>query len=248
MQFILKNPIIKMCLLLFILCFAGSCLNTSNSNIHVLLITGGHSYDTTAFLDLFRENNPGFQFDTISQPVANRFIGSGKADPYDVLVFYDSWQNITDTELNGYFNLAETGKGFLFLHHSLASYQDKPEFFKLRGGGYYRSEPPDSLKDMRYKHDLDIPVEIQDINHPVTKGMVNFTIHDEGYNNIIVNDDVVPLLKTSHPDCAEIMGWTKRYRNSKVVYLMGGHDKIAYENANFKVLIHNSLNYLSNKK
>jgi hypothetical protein len=73
-------------------------------------------------------------------------------------------------------------------------------------------------------------------------------IHDEGYSNIRVSEGVAPILKTDHPDCAEVFGWTNHYNNSKIVYLMGGHDRMAYENENYKELIRNSLRYLTGSK
>lgn len=220
-----------------------SCTSQINQKKGLLLITGGHDFDTAEFFNLF-ESLPEYRVDTLSQPSANNFIGSGKALNYDVLVFYDSWQEISDKEKKAYLGLTDKGISLLFLHHSLVSYQEWEEFSKIRGGRYYKSEPYDSITNSRYKHDLELLVEIQDSTHTITKGMRNFVIHDEGYNNIIVNEGVMPLLKTHDPDCAEMFAWTTKYRNSKIVYIMGGHDKLAFQNENYKELIRNTLNYL----
>jgi hypothetical protein len=246
MQVILKKRIVYAFGSLLLLCFTLSCVTGINPKPGVLLITGGHDFDTTQFYELFESLND-YRFDTLSQPDANLFISTGKATKYSILVFYDSWQSVSEKEKAAYIDLTKNGMSFLFLHHSLASYQDWETFFKIRGGGYTMSNPPDSIRDMRYKHDLDLLVEIQDTEHPVTSGMKNFMIRDEGYANITVNSDVVPLLKTKNPDCAEIIGWTLKYNNSKIVYLMGGHDKYAFENENYRRLISNSLKYLVSK-
>ena len=221
-----------------------SCSSEINRKPHVLLITGGHDFDTVEFFEIF-ESNEEIQLDTMSQPGANILIASGKAGAYDVLVFYDAWQEISEAEKQAYIDLSRQGKGFLFLHHSLGSYQDWKEFSKIRGGGYIKSNPPDSLKDMRYMHDLDLHVEIGDPAHPVTQGMKNFMIHDEGYSNIFTEDSILVLLKTRHPDCAEDIGWTHEYNSSRIVYLMGGHDRYAFENENYRILIRNSIRFLN---
>lgn len=243
MEDILKKRSLKLIGWLFIVCLTISCTSQLNQKGEILLITGGHDFDTTEFFNLF-DSLTEYRVDTLSQPAANHFIGSGKALNYDVLVFYDSWQEISDEEKKAYLGLTDKGISFLFLHHSLVSYQDWEEFSKIRGGRYYKSELSDSIKDSRYKHDLDLSVEIQDSTHPITKGMRNFVIHDEGYSNIIFNVGVSPLLKTDDPDCAEMFAWTTKYRNSKIVYLMGGHDKMAFRNENYKELIRGALNYL----
>jgi len=248
MQSIIKTRILKVPFLLFIaVSFVISCGRTVPSKPKVLLITGGHGYDTTEFFQLF-ESFPEFTIDTLSQPYANQFIADGKAMEYDALVFYDYWQTITDAEKKAYIDLTQKGTGFLFLHHSLVSYLDWEEFSKIRGGKYPKSTPPDSSKDGNYRHDIDIPLSIADSRHEITRGIEDFIIHDEGYNNIKVNEGITPVLLADHPDCAELFSWTNRYNNSEIVYLMGGHDRLAYENENYKKLIRNSLVYLTKRK
>ena len=246
MQDILKNRILHLAGGIIILIFIVSCGTGINQKPRVLLITGGHSYDTSEFFTLF-ESFDEYHIDTLSQPAANLFIGSGKAEKYDILVFYDYWQQISEAEKEAYLELTKQGKGFLFLHHSLVSYLSWEDFSKIRGGKYPKSNPPDTINDGRYRHDIDIQIQIQDTTHFITKGMNDFTIHDEGYSNVIFFEGITPLLKTNHPDCAENFAWTNQYNNSKVVYLMGGHDKQAYVNESYQDLIKNSLAYLSGK-
>jgi type 1 glutamine amidotransferase len=88
-------------------------------------------------------------------------------------------------------------------------------------------------------------VELVDENHPVTWGMEDFTIHDEGYSNITVLDQVTPLLTSDHPDSSPIIGWAHTRNKSQVVYLMLGHDKYAYQNPAFIQLLENSVYWLT---
>lgn len=236
------------CLRLGIILFLlSSCVQQADVASKILIISGGHSFDTLDFYKVF-DRIEGFEYDTISQPEANRLISRGGALKYDALVFYDSWQDINENEKQSYLDLCEKGVEMLFLHHSLVSYQQWDEFTEIRGGRYPKSVPPDTINDGRYRHDIDLMISVTDSSHFITKGMRDFIIHDEGYSNVIYGKDIEVLLTTNDPDCSEIIAWTHKYKNSKIVYLMGGHDKIAYENPNFRKLVENSLNYLKSKQ
>jgi type 1 glutamine amidotransferase len=218
-----------------------SCNTTSivDKGVHALLITGGHSFDTLDFFDMFRLMK-NISFDTISQPRANQLTESGKTDKYDVIVFYDMWKSISDDQKDAYIKLTEKGTGLVFLHHSLVSYQDWDEMTKIRGGKYY-DQPTDLLPKSTFAHDIVLEIKVFDSNHPVTNGINDFTIVDEGYNNIEVLQDVKPLLGTNHKDCSESVAWTTKYNNSKVAYILLGHDKIAYQNASYRHLVNNAI-------
>ena len=83
--------------------------------------------------------------------------------------------------------------------------------------------------------------------HPVNEGISDFTIHDEGYSNIQINEGIHPLLSTRHPDCAPLVGWVNQAGNSTCVYLMMGHDKHAYGNESFQHLVQNAIHWLSDQ-
>ncbi len=71
---------------------------------------------------------------------------------------------------------------------------------------------------------------------------------DEGYADIEVLPDVIPLLMTSHPDCFPLVDWTHRYRNSPVIYLMPGHDEKSFSHPMYLSLVRNSILWLSEQK
>jgi type 1 glutamine amidotransferase len=221
-------------------------LNPGCSDKHdVLLITGGHDFDTAEFFSLFLSNSR-ISVDTVSQPLANMLIENNIAENWDAIVFYDMWQDITKTQKEAYLRLLENGTGMIFLHHSLVSYQDWDEFTDIRGGKYHeKGYGTDSIELSGYQHDLDIMVTVIDPKHPVTKGIQDFQIHDEGYYNIEILPEVTPLLQTSHPLCARYVAWTNEYKNSRIVYIMLGHDRQAYDNPSFRQLLDNSINWVS---
>ncbi len=232
---------------LLILLTAHACNNTTTKNqseIKVLVVAGGHAFDTSEFVGLFETMNT-ISFDTLMQPRANQKIAEGLVSDYDVIVFYDMWPNLDSAEKAGYSDLFELGKGFVFLHHSLCSYQNWDQFSEIVGGRYYTewSDVTDSMLSS-FKHDIEIDVEIANTKHPIVEGVKDFRIHDEGYDNIQVNGDVEVLFTSSHPDCSNTLGWVNTYDNSTVVYLMLGHDSKAYENANFQRILENSIHFV----
>jgi uncharacterized protein len=213
----------------------------------VLLITGGHDFNEEEFFKMFFSLGD-FRVDTISQPAANRSLLSDTIGQYDVIVFYDMWQDISEQEKNAFISLTEKGTGLVFLHHSLVSYQQWDEIKNIRGGKYYernRNYPPEMLSG--YKYDLLMDVTVKDRRHPVTAGMRNFRLLDEGYSNISVIDGITPLLGTDHPDASEIIAWAHRYNNSKVVYILPGHDEKAWSDQNYRRILTNAITWTGNK-
>jgi uncharacterized protein len=241
----------KILLLVLISIFTGllytKCTRPQNKvqKPKILIITGGHSFDTSEFFNVF-DSMTNYDFSRAVQPEANELLGSPGIGNYNLIIFYDMWGQISENQKQYYQNLTEKGVGLLFLHHSLVSYQGWDEFRKILGGKYIQPEiVTDSTLLSRYKHDILLDVHIVDPKHPVTSGMKDFEIPDEGYSNFAVEKNVFPLLTSKHPDSGEIIGWTNKYKNSQIVYLMLGHDKKAYANENFRKLIDNSIKYLT---
>jgi len=225
---------------LLTLIMAVSC----NKPLCVLVVSGGHSYDTAEFYDLFRSLE-GIRFDSVSHPDALEFLGSGKVEEYDAVVFYDYVPGMPASDSLVYIDLGKSGIPMLFLHHSICNSQQWDGFMQVAGGKYIIPDfGADSSLLSSYKHDIDLEVSVEDALHPVTNGMDGFTIHDEGYSNLVVMEGVTPLLTTDHPECHPLVGWTHRYKDSRVVYLLFGHDRQAYENPAFRELIRNSLLWL----
>lgn len=211
---------------------------------NILVITGGHDFEPS-FYQVF-DSFKNVHYDTLSQPDFNKKLSSGVAEPYDVLVFYDMWQEIGAAERTAFLALLEKGKGMVFLHHSLVSYQHWDEFEKIVGGKYiekeYHGDP--AVQGSTYAEDITLEIKVVDPHHPVTRNVADFTIYDEGYQNIRINPDIHPLLSVSHPDCAETVAWTNSYGRSRIVYLMLGHDHHAHENENYRQLIFNAIRWV----
>lgn len=214
--------------------------------IKIMLVTGGHSYDTLQFFEMF-DALKGIEYVHFEQPKANQKLVSGLAEDFDVVVFYDMWKTISDAEKSAYLKLTNQGKPFLFLHHSIASYQDWPEFEKILGGKYVekgRGVPAEEQSN--YEHDVWVYTKVENYT-PITVGLKEPRFFDEVYGNVRISEKVFPLLKTRHPKSMEIVAWENKYNNSKIIYLQPGHDYRTYQNEEFRKLVSQSIKYLAGK-
>ena len=216
-----------------------------NDVYKIMVVTGGHEFDPS-FFQIF-DSLTHIEYDTLSQPAFNRFLTTNTLEGYDALVFYDMWQEINEKEKDAYLQLLDNGVGMLFLHHSLVSYQHWDEFKQIIGGKYIDPEYYDDpdLKGSDYKEDITLNIKIINTMHPVTRGLSDFSIFDEGYQDIEVLPGIEPLLSTSHPDCTPVVAWSHQYKNSNIVYILLGHGPQAYENENYRKLIRNAIIWFS---
>lgn len=225
--------------------FFSSTLNAGD--ISVLLISGGKSFEEAAFFNLFDEMD-GLTWKHVTQPDANQMILFRQLDDYDVLVFYDMYQEINEDEKEAWLKMTESGKPLLFLHHSLLSYQQWDEYRKIVGGRYYdekryKGTPP--LGYSTYRHETNFLVQIAQDDHPVISGLKSFELFDEIYGNIEVLPQVVPLLFTDHEASGKIIAWENRYLNSPVIYLQPGHDRHAFNNKHYRSFLYRAIKWLA---
>ena len=223
------------------------CLSTCvviSQPIKIMLVTGGHSYDTLQFFQLFDQMSE-IEYEHFEQPNANRAIANGVANNFDVLVFYDMWNTITREQKAAYIRLTKQGKPFLFLHHSLASYQNWRAFEDIIGGRYVQeNRKVPEAEWSEYEHDMWVYCTIENYT-PVTAGFSELRFFDEVYDNIRISENVRPLLRTRHPKSAEYVAWENRCNASTIVYIQAGHDRRTYENDDYRKLLLQAIQYLN---
>jgi type 1 glutamine amidotransferase len=205
----------------------------------ILLVTGGHDYETNQFVKLFRDN-PNLTVLTAAHPKAHDWLKADAASQYDVLVFYDMWQDISEEAKANLVARLKEGKGLVALHHCLGSYQQWPEYALIIGGKYHLEKHVENGVEKpasTYKHDVDFKVQVADSGHPVTKGLKDFEIHDETYGRFEVRPEAHVLLTTDEPTSTRSIAWAKTYAAARVVYLQLGHDHVAYANPNYQRLV-----------
>jgi len=93
--------------------------------LRVLLITGGHGYETNEFPAGVRDN-PEITFTHVVQPQAQAWLAADKASSWDVAVLYDMWQPIDEAGRANFVARLKEGKGLVVTHHAIANYQAGP--------------------------------------------------------------------------------------------------------------------------
>jgi hypothetical protein len=217
--------------------------------IRLLIVEGGHGFDTNEFFQMFRDN-PDVTFQAATHPNAQRLWTAEAARQWDVLVLYDMWQDISDTAQADFLARLNEGKGLVVLHHAIANYQKWPEYPKTTGGRYYLEKTlVDGVEKARsqWKHDVEIPVQVAASDHPVTRGLRNFTIHDETYKGYDVSSDVQVLLTTDEPTSAAKIAWAKERGPARIVFIQLGHDRQAYANPNYRQLLRQAIRWTARR-
>lgn len=173
----------------------------------------------------------------------------------------------------GFLALLDQGKGVVALHHAIAGWPAWPEYAELLGGRFlYRPGLLRGVdrSDSGYRHDVQHEVQVLDPAHPVAAGLPDhFSLTDELYLGEVFDDLVQPLLASSatfsrdgyysaaqavggkmfsndgwsHADGSNLIGWTKRARNSPLVYLQPGDGPPTYQNPHYRRLVENAIRW-----
>lgn len=238
----MKNQSIIICLVCFFtLCFSVSAEATQDGKqeLKVLLVTGGHGYDTEAF-DAMLEKLSGIHCDRVEHPHAHAMFKAEKIASYDVVLLYDMPKEISEKAQQDFIAMLEKGKGLVALHHAFCSYDFWPEYTRIIGGRYHhypwkkdRVEQPVST----YKHDVVLEVKVEDKTHPVMQGIEDFSIIDEAYGLTEILPTVHPLLSTTEATSGPLVCWANTYANSRIITLTLGHDKQSWQNPSFIKLL-----------
>jgi type 1 glutamine amidotransferase len=215
----------------------------------MLLVTGGHDFETNQFLSMFRAN-PEVSVRHVVYPEAQTWFASEKAGEYDVLVFYDMWPEISAEARKDLLARIADGKGMVALHHTLAANQKWAGYADLVGGKYHTEKwSKDGVEQpaSTYLHDVDFRVRILDPEHPVTRGLKDFEIHDETYGGFEVRPGVHPLLGTDEKTSGPVIGWAHEKGKSRIVYVQLGHDHHAFQNANYRRIVAQAIRWTARR-
>lgn len=219
--------------------------------LRLLIISGSHPFQTNEFFQLFKDN-PAVEFTAAAHPNAHAYLRPEAVKAFDVIVLYDYWQKITEEAKGDFVNALKSGKGLVILHHAVADYQAWPEYEKILGGRYYMAQKTvvNGVEKPRSKarHGEDIKVQVADPEHPVTRGVKNFTIRDESYFGYDIQPDSHVILTTDHTNNAPHLAWTRTYEASRVVYLQLGHDRFAYEHPSYRQLVAQAIRWVARKE
>jgi len=224
--------------------------STANGPIRAVVVTGGHGFQKEPFLEVFKGHD-GLTATHVHLQDHSELFEDTTEWPYDVIVLYNMTQKISETRRQNFLALLNKGVGLVALHHSLAAWQEWPAFAQIIGGRFFTT--PDTVAGTKYeksgwKHGLDYTVHVQDPSHPITRGMKDFTIHDETYCRYWVSPKAHVLLTTDEKTSDKVIGWTCPHPKTRVAYIINGHDAKAYANPNYRTLVTRAIRWAAGKR
>ena len=220
-------------------CFANITY-AQEGKISVLLITGGHDFDRPAFFEMM-DALDNIKYKESAHPNANAYFLNPEG--YDVILFYDMVQEISEAEKAGFETLVKQGIGLVFLHHAIVSYQEWDFYKDILGGRYIENGQP-SQTPSTYKHDVEFDAKIENSDHPIMLGLENFEIGDEVYGEVFISTRVNPLISTTHSESMELLMWEQEPNpKTRSVYLQPGHGPALFADSRYRKLLKQSLEW-----
>jgi len=207
--------------------------------IRAAVVTGGHGFDQKAFPKLF-EGHPDIVCEFKPQKDDSEVFEDVADWPYDVVVLYNMTQKISEKRQQNFLGLLDRGVGLVVLHHAIADFQDWPEFEKIAGTRYYLKETVvDGVTHPRgaWKEGVDFTIHVEDAEHPITKGLADFQVHDEGYRNQTYAPDNHMLLSTDSPASEKPIAWVRTYKNARVFCTVIGHGPQVFTSEPFRCVM-----------
>ena len=206
----------------------------ARKKLNVIVIMGGKNKSGQA--DLMKVfDAPDFIATPSLQSVGGEAFENIDNWKYDVIVFFNNYQKITDKQQQNLLKLTDKGVGIAVLHHACAAYEDWTEYARIIGV---------APEVQGVKHNVRYRVHVADPKHPITQGIQDYELTDEtfsGFRTDLLNHI---LLTTNEPSSSKIIGWTRTYRNSKVFYIQSGHDNAAFSNPAYKTIVQRAVRWV----
>lgn len=252
--------------------------------MRILIVTKGHPFEAEPFFAVF--DALGHDWRHVEQPQAQDALTAQATAEFDALVMYDmpgirftgedppvEFVAPTAEFQAQYLDLLNAGRGMVFLHHAIASWPAWPEFAEIVGGRFHYQ--PAELRgtawpDSGYLFDVTHTVEVLEPEHPICAGLEpTFDIVDELYLFPVLEDDVVPLMRStfdfddrnfssadlairgtrnsnegwSHPAGSDLVAWVKNAHNSPVAYIQFADGPVTYADARYRRVVDNAIRW-----
>jgi type 1 glutamine amidotransferase len=203
----------------------ASAATAQVKKIRAVILTGQHSYQNDFFTKVM-DGMKDVEYKHVDLPGESEIFEDVSAWDYDVIIFYNSGQKISEKRQQNLLSLLNKGVGVVVLHHAVCAYEDWPEYKKIVGCKFHGvAEMVDGVRyESNYKEPTPVNVIIDDKADPLMQGFKDFTITDEVYTDMSYTNDYHILAHTNH---ALIPGkplvWKHRYGNANVFTITLGH-------------------------
>jgi len=227
----------RISIIVMIVCTLGSC---SDNTVNVLILSGSNNHEWQSTTPLIREillGNGQFTVDVTERPDT---ISTSMLRNYDVIVSnwnaypaqHNLWNPKTKQAIEDFVN---QGGGFVCIHGASATHYDWPAYIEIVGGtwGDNTSHGPVS----------ECTVQIIQPDHPITKGLQNFTIRDELWVDLACSPSIEVLCAAQSekhkdtPGKLEPVVIITRYGKGRGFYHVLGHDISAMSHPDWKTLL-----------
>jgi len=239
---VLKMNRLRSWLPCLLLAFGFNYVFAAEPMIHVLIFSGQNNHnwrETTPKLKAILESTGCFTVDVTEHP---EYCDAATLQKYDVLL--SNWNtfgkpavtNWPPTMRAAFLDFVRRGKGFVSVHAGSSSFYDWPEYQQLAGGSW-------KLGQTGHGPPHEFTVKILDANHPITRGLTNFSTTDELWHRTDLQTNIeilataysAPEWKGTGKD--EPLAFTTRFGQGRCFNLLLGHDVKAMDAAGFQKLL-----------
>jgi len=172
--------------------------------------------------DLFAARLPKEGFDVELSETLDVYLDKAKMDSASVIVPMWTMGQITKEQLKGLLEAVKGGVGIAGFHGGMGdSFRNNPEY-QFMVGGQWVSHPGGKVPSY--------VINIVDHDHPITKGVKDFTMTDTEQYYMHVDPSNTVLAKTTCLNGAVMPAvWTRAWGQGKVFYASYGHTEKDFE-------------------
>jgi len=219
----------------------------ANQPLKVVILVGGHGYDQKGF-DVLWSSFSDIKGETWKGEPYTVFDDIADFDS-DVIVMYNLSSGMSATQKENLLKLLDQGVGLVVWHHALANCQDWPEFEKIAGGKFWL-KPGTRNGEKVPKSGTgfgQVKMHIEETDHPITRGVVDFQLMDEPYNQQTFCDDIQVLVSGDHPRSDKPIAWVHNYGKARIFGYQSGHDARAWSHKSFQRLMAQGIRWVAGR-
>lgn len=156
-------------------------------------------------------------------------LNSENLSKYDGLIIYSNHDSISPSQEAALKDFVEGGKGLIPLHSAAGSFLNSQWYIQTIGGQFASHGEGDFTS------------KIVKSDHPVMKGIQEFTTWDETYVHKNLNPDIEVLMERAEGDKREPYTWVRNQGKGRVFYTAYGHEDRTWKNIGFLNLVRNGV-------
>lgn len=164
-------------------------------------------------------------------------ILSGALEGFELIISYaDRWNStLSDSETGSLVSFVAKGGGLLVIHNGICI-SNRHELKSITAASFTR-HPEATMLSFEMNNE-----------HPISKGISNFEIHEEPYQYDFCNHiEKSVFLSYSYDEKQWPSGWNLNFGEGKIVCLHPGHNIEAFKEPSYKILINRSALWCINK-